>query len=95
MILHIIIHSHDQLTLCLGHCRHDRIVLSEIFGKVDSLYIWVFIGKCFDSLPGSIPGIIVYKHKFAFVFIKFLKFLYGKLYNLTNGMFGIVTWYNN
>ena len=39
MVLHIIVHSDDQITLCIIHSRHDRVMLSKILRKIDSLDI--------------------------------------------------------
>ena len=87
MVLHVIIHSNDQISLRMIHSRHDRIVLSEILGKVDSLDIRMFLCQCMDCIPRSIPGIIVDQHKFTLVVFQFLKFFYSQFYHFADGMF--------
>ena len=95
MVLHIIIHSDDQVSLCMIHGRHDRIVLSEILGKVDSLDIRMLLCQCMDRIPCSISGIIVDQHKFTLVVLQFLKFFYSQFYHFADGMFRIIAWYDN
>ena len=67
MILHIVIHSQDQLSLSIIHSGHNGIVLSKILSQVDSFYIWIFFCKSMYGFPGMVSGIIIYQNKFTLV----------------------------
>ena len=87
MVLHIIVHSDDQISLRIIQSRHDRVVLTKILSQIDPFYIGIFLCERMNRTPGIISGIVVHQYKLAFISIQFPEFLNSKLHNFSNSLF--------
>ena len=85
MILHIVVHPQDKISLRIVQTRHDRIMLSEIFRQINAFHIRIFLRKFMDGTPGIVSGVIVYQHELTFIIVHPFELFYGQLHYFSDG----------
>ena len=76
LMLKVIIHSYDELSLCVGKSAQKRRMLSKIPCHLDDLDTGIFFPEFLHNRKRPVPGPVIYKDQFKFFFYRFTEYFF-------------------